>query len=363
MPLTGELSWTVIGEDHLPIPPVEAYLAHLSDLNRSPNTVRTYAHGLKEYFTFLAAKGRAWEEVRLEDLGEFASWLRRPAPNVVAVVDEAARRGNRTVSLILAAVGSFYDFHARNGCEVAERLTTWRNISRRRYKPFLHHVSKGRPARARMLKIKTAKPRPQTLTPSQVQSILDACDRLRDRFLLALLYETGMRIGQALGLRHEDMHTWDNRIWIVPRDDNANGARSKSTHAPFPVDVSGPLVSLYGDYMIREYGELDSDYVFVNLWREPRGAPMRYSSVAELVGRISKRTGIAFTAHAFRHTHATELLRAGIRMEIVAKRLGHASVQTTIDTYAHIGAEDLRGELDSYWRRRDSGQVSVGVSR
>ena len=63
-------------------------------------------------------------------------------------------------------------------------------------------------------------------------------------------------------------------------------------------------------------------------------------------------TGVRFSPHAFRHTHATELLRAGVRMELVAKRLGHASVQTTIDTYGHLGVEDLREELDAYWADR-----------
>lgn len=59
--------------------------------------------------------------------------------------------------------------------------------------------------------------------------ILAACQRLRDRFLFALLAETGMRIGQALGLRHSDFVSREQRVMIVPRADNANGARAKCT--------------------------------------------------------------------------------------------------------------------------------------
>ena len=53
---------------------------------------------------------------------------------------------------------------------------------------------------------------PRVLSLSQVEAILRAQRRLRDRFLFALLFQTGMRVGQALGLRHEDVVTWERRI-------------------------------------------------------------------------------------------------------------------------------------------------------
>ncbi len=55
---------------------------------------------------------------------------------------------------------------------------------------------------------------------------------MRDRFLFALLFGTGMRIGQALGLRHEDVVSHERRIELVPREDNANGARGKRETLP-----------------------------------------------------------------------------------------------------------------------------------
>ena len=100
--------------------------------------------------------------------------------------------------------------------------------------------------------------------------ILTACTRLRDRFLLALLAETGMRIGQALGLRHSDFVSRRRELVIVPRTDNANGARAK-TSTVNALPVSSALVRLYSDYMHTEYGGLDSDYVFVNLWGRRSG--------------------------------------------------------------------------------------------
>ncbi len=359
---TGETSWTVLGDDHLPVPAIESFLGFLADLGRSPNTVRTYAFALKAYFSFLAATDLAWETVRLEDVGEFAGWLRRPAANVIPFSEEAACRSARTIDTMLAAVTSFYEFQARNGCDVIERITCWRKIARRGYKPFLHHVTKSMPQRTRLVKVRTSRRLAEVLSQDDVQQILNACTRLRDRFLFALLYETGMRVGQALGLRHEDMHTWDRKIWIVPRDDNPADARSKSSSLSYAVDISGDLVDLYADYMVDEYGDVDSDFVFTNLFRPPVGARWRYSSVEDVVRRIRGRTGIRFSPHVFRHTHATELLRTGVRMELVAKRFGHASVQTTIDTYSHLNVEDLREELGAYWANRGVA-ITIGAAR
>jgi len=130
----------------------------------------------------------------------------------------------------------------------------------------------------------------------------------------------------------------------VPRADNANGARAKC-RAPVSVPVSAPLVRLYSDYMHSEYGSLDSDYVFVNLWSAPVGRPLRYQAVAKLVGRLRARTGIAFTPHMLRHSRATALIRGGVAIEVVSKLLTHHSVTTTSDTYVHLDVDDLRAEL------------------
>jgi len=78
MPASSLESWTVLGDDDLPVGPVERYLAYLTDIERSPNTVKAYAHDLKDWFTFLNGRGLDWREVRLEDIGEFVAWLRLP---------------------------------------------------------------------------------------------------------------------------------------------------------------------------------------------------------------------------------------------------------------------------------------------
>lgn len=107
---------------------------------------------------------------------------------------------------------------------------------------------------------------PRVLTVAEVQTILEACDHLRDRFLFAVLFDTRMRIGEALGLRHEDVAAPESQI-TVQRRVNDNGARSKP-RSPRTVPVSAELVWLCADYLHSEYGDLDSDYVFVNLWAD-----------------------------------------------------------------------------------------------
>jgi integrase len=136
-----------------------------------------------------------------------------------------------------------------------------------------NRITKGRPVPTRPVKLKAPRRLPGSLTVVEVTTILTACTRLRDRFLIALLAETGMRIGQALGLRHADFVSRRREVTIIPRNDNANGARAK-TRTVTTVPVSTALVRLYSDYMHTEFGDLDCDYVFVNLWAEPVGRPL-----------------------------------------------------------------------------------------
>ncbi len=137
----------------------------------------------------------------------------------------------------------------------------------------------------------------------------------------------------------------ERQVAVTPRD-NDNRARVKAGRSRV-VPASASLMRLYADYLNREYGALDSDYVFVNLWAEPRGRPLAYPAVYDLVVRLRRAMGVAFGPHLFRHTYATWLLRCGAGMEAVKELLGHASVATTIDTYGHLTVEDARATLEA----------------
>ena len=340
---SGVVSWTVIGSDLRPVGPVERYLAWLADIERSPNTVRAYALDLKAYWQFLEAHRIRWKQVSLEQLGAFTAWLRQPAANVVLLATARPARSSSTVNRTLTAVFGFYEFHARGGVEVVKALVDRARSGRGSYKPFLHGIARAKP-RGRVGRLRQERRLPATLTLEQVAAVIHAQRRLRDRFLFALLFGTGMRVGQALGLRHEDFVTQERRIEIVAWEDNANGARGKRGAGGVP--VSGELVRCYSDYMHLEYGEVDSDYVFVNLWGGQIGRAMTYANVNEIVCRARARVGFHFTPHMFRHTYATMARRGGVPIEIVSKLLTHSSIQTTSEIYLHCSPEDLRAELE-----------------
>ena len=353
MPGSEAESWTVLGDDQVPLEPAERFLGYLTSIEKSPNTVKAYAHDLKDWFTYLAGRGLDWQVVTVEDLAGFVAWLRLPPGGrdgrvaVLPVVEDHCSAAS--VNRKLAALTSFCEFHARHGVSLGGLLTAMQPAGRRgpatSYKPFLYHVTKSEPQRRRTIKLKTSRPRPKVLTAAEAQAILDACDHLRDRLLFAVLLDCGVRIGEALGLRHEDMGIAERTVTVTPRR-NDNRARAKAGIAR-TIPASAELMRLYADYLTREYGSLDSDYVFVNLWWQPYGRPWTYAAVYDLVVRLRERTGIDFEPHQYRHTYATWLLRRGAGVESVKELLGHASITTTIDTYGHLTVEDARQTLEA----------------
>jgi integrase/recombinase XerD len=298
-------SWTVLEPGGGPVEPIERYLAYLSDVERSPNTVKAYAHDLKDWFVFLEIRGLDWREVRLEDLGEFVAWLRLPPGGrdgtVVLLPSAQHHCGVTTVNRKLSAVSGLYVFHARHGVDLGDLVTDLQPVRSRAtgWKPFLYHLAGGKPERRRTIKLKAHCAHPTILTAVQAQAILDACTRLRDRFLFVLLWETGVRIGEALGLRHEDLAAAEGTLTLMPRV-NDNRARAKSG-SPRTIPIGPEVVRLYADYLHGEYGDLDSDYMFVNLWAGSIGHPLTYAAVYDLVLRLRRDTGVDFDPHWFRH--------------------------------------------------------------
>lgn len=342
---SGPESWTLVGASGV-VEPVERFLVHMSAVERSPNTERAYAHDLKDFFTFLATRGLEWSNVRLEDVGSFVAWLRlAPAArdgHVSALPWVASSISANTVNRKLSALASFYEFHHRHGGEFGDLLTSWRPGGRGgSWQPFLAHLGQ-RPERRRTVKLPAERRAPRSLVEADVDALINGCDRLRDRFLIVLLRASGLRVGEALGLRHEDLNARRGEVTVHQRV-NTNGARAKSWSRVVPIEPR--VIRLYSDYLHEEYGTLDSDYVFVNLWGGRRGRPLRYATVDGLVQRLRARTGVEFTMHELRHTYATDLLRRGVGVEVVQKLLGHATITTTVDTYSHLDVEDARRAL------------------
>jgi site-specific recombinase XerD len=359
LPEAGQVTWMLLDDAYQPDEPVNRFLRFLGSLDRSPNTVRAYAFHLKLFRQYLHEHGVDWTEVTVDDLAGFTHWLRTPPVDGLLPLDRTPARTKRTVYAVLSAVYEFYTYHGNVGATSEIPLYRFVSLPRRRYKDFLYHKTKAAPVKTRVVAVAKPDPekyQPKTLTPQEVGLLVAACRHLRDRFLVGLLFESGMRIGQALGLRHADVRSWDNEIDIVPREDNANGARAK-TRERYTVVVPRHVMDLYTRYVLDELAPLAErtgvfpDYVFVNLWDGQVGRPLAYPTARAMLRRLSQRVlkehrvNLALRAHMLRHTYATEKIRAGVPLAVVQKQLGHASIATTIQTYTHLTTKDVKVAL------------------
>lgn len=386
-PPGGAATWTVLGPDHCVVGPAEEFLEYLRVQGTSPNTVKSYARALALWWTYLSVFGLAWDALTLSEVGGFLAWLRGgDGPQVVSIGPRPARFAESTISNRLRAVTSCYRFHELNGVALGADLVRVVHGGRTVYKPMLEHVARKKGRQRAVIRVRTPRPVPApVLTPGQIEAICGACARfdaasgrwtgqVRDRLLWSLLAETGLRLGEALGLQHRDWHTGRGdtpSIEVVPRE-HPHGVRVKGgTYRR--VFISDELDRLYGEYLWQlcqagadlVVADMDAAPVFVNLAGGTRFAPWRPESVYDLVGRLrrnlARQVPAAWTPHWMRHSHATALLMAGVPVHVVSRRLGHADVQTTLELYAHV-TEDADMRSVAEWRAFTAGWRAVSVA-
>jgi site-specific recombinase XerD len=186
-------------------------------------------------------------------------------------------------------------------------------------------------------------PQPRGLKREQVAAILAAIPttQTRDRLLFRLLAETGLRIGEALGLYVEDLDLTpdDEHLTIVGK-----GGKRRTVLLDDPA-----LVAQLRTYLTQrryKHGPL------FRAAKNGRGGPLRYQSVQERWQRYRTAAGIACTLHQLRHSHATELVNGGVSLATIRKRLGHTNVQTTL-RYAEQADPTADGELRTWRRQQD----------
>ena len=400
VPDTGHLSWIVVDGEHLPVSVLNEYLLYLHRLGRSPNTVRAYAHHLQSFWAFLTEQDHDWQSLKLTQLAEFVSWVR------YATRAGGQHRSDATINLILAAIGSFYEYQDRLGEETA--------ISRSRrfgakspYKPFLHHISRTQSLRQAVVRVKSTKRLPRVFSPSEVQSLLDACIRLRDRLLLCLLHESGMRIREAwlpvgperliydeevpqppkpqprylpsavldqLNRHLDDLRApWRRMILILqecgmrisellelPVDCLTQDARGVhylrylqgKVRRENAIPVSTVIASLVQEQQATvRAGRIESAVLFPN----SKGGVLKQASFAHRINRLAYDHDIRgadgklfrFQAHQFRHTVGTRMVNLGVPHHIIQRYLGHKGPEMT-SRYAHIHDVTMRDKLSEY---------------
>ena len=161
---------------------------------------------------------------------------------------------------------------------------------------------------------------------ADIIAVLGACRSARDRLIVLLMARAGLRRAEVLGLRRSDVHLLlDSRVLgcevtrahlhVVRREDNPNGAVAKSRRQRIvPLDfVTVQAFDTYEFERMRVPRAADSDFVLVNLFREPVGVPMRLDAVNDLVTAASRRAGLQHAADAASDEARVRLQRPGRR--------------------------------------------------
>ena len=364
---TDQPAWVVIDEDYVLQPEANSYLAALRARDRSVNTERVYAGRIALYLSYCRRAGLDWRAPSPEALAGFLKYLvAEPIPPRGRNTVSARYRSKPTANAVMTVVCELLRFGSSQGW-VSPSVVN--GLSKPK---FLVHAppgfNAGEEGQFRQISAKTIKfavPHGgfQWLSDDQLAQLTSAEMRPRDRFLIALMAVTGMRIGEVLGLRREDMHLLARAQDLgcqvrgshvhVRRRVNTNAALAKSRY-PRTIPVTDEVVGLYADYQYERYQTRteDSDMVFVNQFRPPVGRPMTYSNAKDLFDRLSKRLGFQVRPHMLRHTAANSWRRQGVPRDVLQELLGHVS-SSSMEPYFHPTDGEKRRAVERVAALRD----------
>ena len=345
--------YVVVDEQGNLVVPVVRYLKYLNAIGRACNTLRAYAQSLSLYFTYLAQQNLDYQRVTLDDLGEFVLWLKNPyrSLKVLPVRPVTQARTNTTINGCLTAVSGFYDYLWRQddlAIDLKEKTHTYLPARTRSYKSFLHHIAKGKLVEKNLLKQRVPRRgQPKTLSKEQIETLVNACENIRDQLLLKLLYESSLRIGECLALWVEDIDVDGRKVHVRDRGELANGAEIKTPASCRSIDVSDELINQILDFLVIVHtDEVETNHLFIKLRGANAGQPLEYADVNDLFQRLKGKTGIDAHAHLLRHSSLTSLAKKGMRPEVLRERAGHAQFQYTYQLYVHPSEEEMREEWE-----------------
>jgi len=307
-----KVRYVVVDEEGNLVIPIVRYLRYLDRIDAARQTLRSYATALRLYWEFLSQEQLDWQRITLDELARFVLWLKLPSGSLKVLpahpVEQA--RSNRTINHTLTVVRGFYDYHWRMedvATNVKDKTTTLLPARARRYKSFLHHITKGSPIEKNILKQSEVKrQRPKTITKDQIQQLLDACLNQRDRLLIRLLYESAIRVGEALSLWVQDVDVAENQLHICDRGPLENGAEIKTIHSSRFVDVSADLIDEIVAYVgIAHTAEVETNHLFVKLHGARTGQALTYVDVDSLFFGGFERRRVFPLLHIFYDTRCS----------------------------------------------------------
>ncbi|AFS14927.1 MULTISPECIES: site-specific tyrosine recombinase XerD [Mycobacterium avium complex (MAC)] len=293
---------------------LQGYLDHLTiERGVAANTLSSYRRDLRRYTKHLSDRGiHDLAKVGEDDVSEFLVALRRGDPETGAAALSAV-----SAARALIAVRGLHRFAAAEG--LAE-LDVARAV-----RP---------PTPGRRL--------PKSLTVDKVLALLEGAGgdspadgplTLRNRALLELLYSTGARISEAVGLDVDDVDTQARSVLL-------RGKGGKQRLVP----IGRPAVAALDAYLVRGRSDLarrgrGTPAIFLNV----RGGRLSRQSAWQVLQDAAERAGITsgVSPHMLRHSFATHLLEGGADVRVVQELLGHASVTTT-QIYTMVTVHALR---------------------
>ena len=335
------------------------------------STTKAYAENLALFFDWADRSGCAVESAPRE-LARFVHWLRSSPVERRGTGFGRARSGQR-INTILVSVREFYKHAVSMGSLDGRVLDALYVVGDDRFYPA--HVRREDGMLRTVLRPLHRVPAPRRARVDDAKAeefvaLVGACEHWRDRFLLGVLYFAGLRVGEALGLRLSDLHFAERsaalgcgypgaHVHVVPRA-NVNGARVKGERARI-VPVEGPLIGALDHYLRGERGARAAtagcDFVFVNLWGEPLGAPMKVSRVHKLFRSLSARAELdrEVHPHMLRHSAGTAWAAAE-GMDAAQVLLGHAS-PSSVEVYVHPSEERQREAVRKMAQRFDGARA------
>ena len=266
------------GKDH-----VEAYLRHLTRRNRRPRTLYSRLGAIVLFLGMIRDSGKT----RLEEI------TRR---DVEAFIEHEQDRGNKitTIRTKLVSVQAFLRYL------VEEEIVSPDIFGRR-------------------IRLQLPERLPRAMDPDDLRKLLSVIEGARDRAMIMVLLRTGMRIGELLNTKAADVHIKERRIEIYEGEKNRLGR----------------VVYLSDDAVValrKWLKERDTWEEYLIYSRQRRADTMSYSTARIIFQRYIVKAGLAhkgYTLHTLRHTFATELLNAGMRLECLQVLLGHRSIEET----------------------------------
>jgi site-specific recombinase XerD len=263
------------GAEHL-----ESYMQHKWRMNHKPSTLRGSFHAVRSFLTFYVSSGKSHLQEIVND-------------NLEAFVEYEQDRGLKvsTVRTRLKHIWAFLRF-------LSERDIIGESILKRK------------------IKLRVPDFLPRAIAPGDVRKLIGAIKETRDRALVLVLLRTGMRIGELLGLQMRDLDIRERKIHIYEGEKNSLGR---------VVYLSDDALMALRLWLTKR--DKSKEYLFYG-----RGSKLCYSSAWNIFAKYLSETKLqhkGYTIHCLRHTFASELLNAGMRLECLQLLLGHSDIEMT----------------------------------